>query len=107
MRALDDAYTQNPPLIHAAGHDHNLQLFAAPEGTPHIIVSGSGTVARPDPVWYGDETVVASPFAGFMRVDALHDGRVRLEIIEVDEEGGVRRPWSTWLRNTDERASPN
>jgi hypothetical protein len=40
-----------------------------------------------------------------MRVDALRDGRVRLEVIEVDEEGGVRRLWSTWLTYSDEHSS--
>jgi hypothetical protein len=105
VRVLDETYAPNPPLIHAGGHDHNLQVFAGPPSTPHILVSGSGTVARPDPVWYGEDTLLASPFAGFMRVDALRDGRVRLEVIEVDEEGGVRRLWSTWLTYSDEHSS--
>lgn len=96
IRVLQEAYAKNPPLVHAGGHEHNLQVFAGPASAPHLLVSGSGSVARPTPVWAGEDTRLASPFSGFMRLDALHDGRVRLEVIEVDDDG-IRRPWAAWL----------
>jgi hypothetical protein len=49
------------------------------------------------PVTTGDDTLFASPSAGYFRLDFLTDGRVRLEAVEVDDDGTVRRPLSTWL----------
>ena len=39
-----------------------------------------------------------------MRLDALQDGRIRLEVIEVRDDGSVRRPWSAWLARSRGRA---
>ncbi len=88
-----------PPLMHAAGHDHNLQLFGPDAAHPWTLVSGAGSIERVDPVGHGDDNIVVSPFAGFFRLDLLHDGRVRLELIEVHEDGRVERPWSDWLHH--------
>ena len=94
---IDSTCAAHPPLAWAGGHDHSLQILSGRRGVPYVLVSGAGSVARPDAVGRGDDTLAASPHPGFVRLDALRDGRVRLEVVEVHEDGEVRRPWSVWL----------
>ena len=101
---FDSACVKHPPLAWAAGHDHSLQVLAGTGPVPYILVSGAGSIARPDPLARGADTMLASPQAGFMRLDALQDGRIRLEVIEVRDDGSVRRPWSAWLARSGGRA---
>ncbi|MFQ5600537.1 MAG: metallophosphoesterase [Candidatus Krumholzibacteriia bacterium] len=97
IESLDEAFSVRPPLVHAAGHEHNLQVLEGGSNLAYVLVSGAGSVARAEHVSRGDDTLFASPEAGYMRIDALRDGRVRLEVVEVGETGAIRRPWSTWL----------
>jgi calcineurin-like phosphoesterase family protein len=94
---LDSACAAHPPLAWAGGHDHSLQVLAGTGPVPYVLVSGAGSIARPDPLARAEDTMLASPRAGFMRLDALRDGRIRLEVIEVLEDGSTERPWSAWL----------
>jgi hypothetical protein len=98
---LTEAFATRPPLLHAAGHEHSLQVLEGSHQVQWNLVSGAGTVRRPDEVGKGDDTVFVSPRAGFMRVDLLRDGRVRLDVVEVTRDGAVFHPFSVWL--TEER----
>jgi hypothetical protein len=69
------------------------------------LVSGAGTVQRPDEVGKGDDTVFVSPRAGFMRIDLLRDGRVRLDVVEVTRGGEVFHPFSVWLTEEPSHAT--
>jgi hypothetical protein len=97
LASLDSVFTRRPPLALAGGHDHNLQVLSGRHGVRYALVSGAGSVSRPDPVSHGDDTLCASPEAGFLRLDLLQDGRARLEVVEVAPDGSVARPWSAWL----------
>lgn len=97
--SVESSFEAGMPLMHAAGHDHNLQVLVGEPRGAWIVVSGAGSIERVDPVGRGDDTIAASPFAGFFRLDLLHDGRARLELIEVDEDGRVERPWSAWIQD--------
>ncbi len=94
---LEQVFHKYPPLAFAGGHDHNLQVLAGRRGVRYSLVSGSGSMSRPDPVSRGDDTICVSPQAGFMRLDFFRDGRVRLEVVEVHTDGRVERPCATWL----------
>ena len=94
---LEQVFRKHPPLVFAGGHDHNLQVLTGQRGVRYVLVSGSGSIARPDPVSRGDDTICVSPLAGFMRLDFFRDGRVRLEVVEVHADGKVERPCATWL----------
>jgi len=77
------------PLAYAAGHDHSLQVFKASHGTRAVLVSGMGSQARASDVGSNDRTLFAhsnSAHAGFMEVDFLSDGRVRLGVIELADD---------------------
>lgn len=99
VQNLERSFDGEFPLMHAAGHDHNLQVLADTPAAHWILVSGAGSIERTDPVGTGDDTLAASPFAGFFRVDLLRDGRVRLELVEIDPDGHVERPWSAWIHD--------
>jgi hypothetical protein len=73
------------PLVYAAGHDHNLQVFEGRNGPRYSLVSGMGS--RASAVGGNRRTLFAhtAPFhMGFMEIEFLTDGRVRLGVWESD-----------------------
>lgn len=100
LSQLHSVFARHPPLALAAGHDHNLQVLNGRHGVRYALVSGAGSVSRPDPVSHGDDTLCASPAAGFLRLDLLPDGGARLEVVEVGADGRATRPWSALLVTT-------
>jgi len=82
------------PLVYAAGHDHSLQIFEGRKGARYLLVSGLGSSARASDVGSNRRTLFAhsnSSHAGFMEIDFLRDGTVRLAVREVagDTPGGT------------------
>ena len=84
--SLASVFRDAPPLAFLAGHDHGLQVLSG-GGVRHVLVSGSGSYDHNNAVKRLDSTRYASARPGFMRVDALADGRVRLGVLVVDAEG--------------------
>ncbi|HYB98839.1 MAG TPA: hypothetical protein VEC57_06845 [Candidatus Limnocylindrales bacterium] len=75
-----------PALVYAAGHDHSLQVFRTHPGPHYALVSGLGARSRASAVGAANHTLFAhsSPDSpGFMQLDFLKDGTVRLSVIEV------------------------
>jgi len=89
-KTLDDAENENAPaLVYAAGHDHSLQVFRTHPGPHYALVSGLGAKSRASGVGIANNTLFAhsNPLnPGFMQLDFLKDGTVRLGIIEVTAE---------------------
>lgn len=94
--ALDSVLGEHRPLIYAAGHDHSLQVLVG-ETVRYYLVSGASTVGHTSPVGRGDQTRYAREITGFMRVDVTTDGRVRLGVVVVDEDGNETEEYSAWL----------
>ena len=94
--AFDSATAGHRPMLWAAGHEHTLQVL---EGglADWLVVSGTGYYGHTSPAGWLDQTRFAAAEAGFMRVDLLTDGRVRLGVITVDQSGTSREAWSGWL----------
>ena len=84
------------PLVWASGHDHNLQVLAG-RTARHRLVSGAGIYGHGSRVVRLSATRFASAAAGYMRLDVLLDGRVRLAVFEVDGEGHAREAYTRWL----------
>jgi hypothetical protein len=91
------AFAADTPLIFAAGHEHNLQVFRRGGPAKYLLVSGAGL--------YGHTTITRAlrghlyvkPASGFMRVVFLNDGRVRLSVLTVDSAGRSTEEFSAWI----------
>jgi hypothetical protein len=79
-----------PPLIQAAGHDHNLQVInlVASPGSDYQLVSGSA--ARNSAVRRVEGTRYATDGFGYMRLD-FDEAAVRLRVYARESEGGPVR----------------
>lgn len=74
-----------PALAYAGGHDHSLQVFRSSTGPRWALVSGLGSSSKASGVRHDRTTVFAHSDGlapGFMELDFLTDGSVRLEVIE-------------------------
>jgi len=92
-RGLLDAIAASgaPPLIHAAGHDHTLQVIrmAGPGEPRYQLVSGA--LAKTSRVRRIDGTRFASDGFGYMRLDFSRDA-VRVSVFVRSVDGGAVRP---------------
>lgn len=95
--ALEDAIRPSHPLVWAGGHDHNLQVLEGRGSTRWQIVSGSGYYGHGAHAGWLARTRYASDHSGFVRLDALADGRIRAAVIEVNERGEWHEAWSSWM----------
>jgi hypothetical protein len=84
--AMSDAASDGAaPLLYASGHEHSLQVFRSARGPRYLLVSGLGSHRKALPVGRDRDSLFVHSSAdepGFAQVDFLHDGRVRLAIIE-------------------------
>ncbi len=105
-RALEAVFAEFPPLVMASGHDHHLQVIRG--GRPGIthagyqLVSGSGILGHASLVRKIEGSLFQREAAGFMRLDFTRDGRVRLSVTTVvqegtREEGESAEVFSLWL----------
>ncbi len=60
---------RHPPLVHAAGHDHNLQVLRAGDMAGAFVVSGAGAPARVSTVTNLPESLFAHAHPGFVVID--------------------------------------
>lgn len=97
-RDLEEVFSRNAPLVYAAGHEHVLEVLRSP-GSYLLLVSGYGTSKHDPSLSAGENTIFAHRYPGFMRIDLLRDGRVRLGVIEpVDDAGDPGEVFSMWVR---------
>jgi hypothetical protein len=94
--ALERAFSKHPPLIYAAGHEHNLQIMRG-SSARYLVVSGAGIHGHETPVGWGRNTKFAMAAGGFVRVDVLRNGCVRLAVLIVDRTGRLSEQYSLWL----------
>ena len=94
--SLESVFRDTPPLAFLAGHDHGLQVLSG-GGARHVLVSGSGSFDHNNAVKRLDSTRYVSDRPGFMRVDVLADGRVRLGVLVVDASAHATEAFAMWL----------
>jgi hypothetical protein len=94
--SLESVFRDTPPLAYLAGHEHGLQVLSG-GGVRHLLVSGSGSFDHNNAIKKLDSTRFAAGKPGFMRVDVLEDGRVRLGVLLVDAKGRTAEALATWL----------
>lgn len=95
--AIEGTFQPGSPFIYASGHDHSLEVIR--RGTRYYLVSGAGTEDHQSAVGRGDSTAFRSPRPGFMRVDVLTTGRVRLGVTVLDLTGVPHETYSAWLKD--------
>jgi hypothetical protein len=86
MNELRQALVQKPPLVWAAGHEHNLQVMKGGREAAYALVSGSGS--KSDSVTDADDTVYAQEALGFMEL-AFFEGDRALLVVHAEGERGV------------------
>ncbi len=74
-----DVLRLKPPLICAAGHDHSLQVLRGDDVCRNYLVSGA--ISKPTGVTPNQNTIFSALGFGFMRVDFLNSGGVRLRVL--------------------------
>jgi Calcineurin-like phosphoesterase len=93
--AIERAFTASQPVIYASGHDHALQVIGA--GVRHYLISGAGDYEHLDPVHRIDSTYFEREASGYMRLDVLRGGPIRLGVHQVDGSGGMQEVYTeTW-----------
>jgi hypothetical protein len=84
--ALAGVFEKHPPLVYAAGHEHNLQVLEAPH--PRVLlVSGAGAYGHVTQTSWTASTLFARAASGYMRLDVEKSGRVRLAVVTVAADG--------------------
>lgn len=102
-RALNVVFSRRRPLVYAAGHDHNLQVIEGDDDTAQwLLVSGAGIFGHVTRVTWVEGTRYAAPASGYMRVDFLRNGMVRLGVRVADAEGGATERYSLYLIDEDD-----
>jgi hypothetical protein len=84
------------PLVYAAGHDHDMEVIKG-QNANTVLVSGTGIYGHVSPVDYRPNTRFAAAASGFMRLDILRDGTVRLGVITVNVLGETDEVFSMYL----------
>lgn len=94
--SLNEAFKGHPPMVFAGGHDHGLEVLRG-TAVKWILVSGAGIFGHLSPIGWNANTRYAAAASGFMRLDMLLDGRVRLGVITVDAAGGSKESYALYL----------
>jgi hypothetical protein len=103
MRPMIEAGRRHAaPLAYAAGHDHDLQVFESIVGPPYLLVSGLGSSSQASAVGSNRRTLFAhsnTAHPGFIQIDFLDDGRVRMAVIEyTGPDSPPTEVYSTFLK---------
>lgn len=80
-KGVDDILKKYPNVIHAAGHEHSLQLI---QGDVLQVVSGAG--CRHTPVGKGRGSIYAADSSGYVTADILKDNSIRLNYFTYTEK---------------------
>ena len=98
VAAFDSAFAGQPPLVYAAGHEHNLEVLEG-ESASYLLVSGAGIYDHASSTAWRDDTRFAVQAAGYMRLDVLRGGPIRLAVVTVDETGRGTEAFSLYLQH--------
>jgi hypothetical protein len=78
-------FRRHPPVLYAAGHDHNLQLLESGDVAGLYVVSGAGARERVTTVTHLPETIFAHAAEGFVAVDFGHTDTAEVVVVRVIE----------------------
>ncbi len=84
IESIERGLAGAPPLVYAAGHDHNLQVIEGGGGARFEIVSGAGSAPNLTWAYAIDGTLFAAAESGYVRLDAFARGAVELTVETLD-----------------------
>jgi hypothetical protein len=93
IRSLRKAFSDAPPVLYAAGHEHNMQVIKG-ELVPLELVVGTGYYGHSGRAVAIEGTLFAKNASGFARLDVPHQGAARLAVLEVDSASGSHEAFS-------------
>ena len=97
-KALEAAFSAQPPLAYAAGHEHNLQVLRGGPSVQYLLVSGAGSGAKVGcSVRLRESFYVSQRRTGFMRLDIMRGKGVLLRVFHFTGTGGGGLSYSQWL----------
>ncbi len=94
VQAQSTVMRQYDRVIHAAGHEHSLQLMQPLEGTgaSYLLVSGAGNSNKVSGVWHSNISRFAHSKEGFMELDITSSG-VYFRAFSIDSETPTAEFW--------------
>jgi len=95
--AFEGVFSKAPPLIYAAGHDHNLQVIAGKDAK-YLLVSGAGYYGHVSRTVWTKETLFAREASGYMTLEIEAAGPPRLGVTTVDAAGKTNEAWAAALQ---------
>jgi hypothetical protein len=96
--SLASAFAVQPPLIYAAGHDHNQQVLRAAPAATYQLVSGAGSQSKVACAVRMRESYWVSQYrTGFMRIDVMRRSGVLLRVWDFDGSGRGGVAYTKWL----------
>lgn len=96
-RIFNWVFTRRKPLVYAAGHEHTQQVFEGHTAL-NLLVTGTGVAGHVSAVYPLENTLYAAAIGGFMRLDFLRNGRVRLGVFNVGTDRIATEAYSSYLR---------
>lgn len=94
--SIESAMAEKPPLIFAAGHEHNQQVLRGGRSVHYQLVTGAGSKTA-CAVKMRESYYVSQHRVGFMRIEILRDGRVFMRVFRYTGDGKGGRSYSRWL----------
>ncbi len=95
-KVIESAFADRAPFAFVSGHEHSLQVITGTR-VKNLLVSGAGFYGHASRVTWADSTRYASSRSGFMRLDLLVGGKIRLGVIEVEADGTMHESFAEWL----------
>ena len=96
--SLESAFSAEPPLAYAAGHDHNLQVLKGGRAVQYLLVSGAGSASKGEcGVRLRESYYVSQHRSGFMRVDILRNKGVLLRVYHFPSKRKGGLSFTRWL----------
>ena len=96
--AIDSVFALHPPLAYVSGHEHALQVMESASAR-YLLVGGAGPSGHLSAVGREDRTLFGLSAYGFMELDFLRGGRVRLAVYARRSTGEVVEAYSRWLQD--------
>jgi hypothetical protein len=98
IEQLKKVFSEHPPMVYASGHEHSLQVLKEKYGMLQLV-SGGGLESRIKNVGKGKNTVFKYEHSGFMRLDFLKNGKVKLNVIVPGIDNKAKNVFTMMINN--------